>query len=108
FRDVAFAYDDSPDRYILRHISLRIRAGEVIALVGTSGAGKTTLVNLLPRFYDVTDGTISIDGVDIRDVTLRSLRDQIALVTQETVLFDDTIAANISYGAPQATRDGIT
>ena len=107
FKDVAFAYDDSPERFILRHISLKVRAGELIALVGTSGAGKTTLVNLLPRFYDVTDGTISIDGVDIRDVTLRSLRDQIALVTQDTVLFDDTIAANISYGVPGASRQQI-
>jgi subfamily B ATP-binding cassette protein MsbA len=107
FKDVAFAYDDSRERFILRHISLKVRAGEVIALVGTSGAGKTTLVNLLPRFYDVTDGTISIDGVDIRDVRLRSLRDQIALVTQETVLFDDTIAANISYGVPGASRQQI-
>jgi subfamily B ATP-binding cassette protein MsbA len=79
----------------------------VVALVGLSGAGKTTLVNLIPRFYDVTEGAVLIDGVDIRDVTLSSLREQIALVTQETVLFDDTIAANIAYGAPGAARDAI-
>jgi subfamily B ATP-binding cassette protein MsbA len=70
----------------------------VVAIVGTSGAGKTTLVNLLPRFYDVTDGGIAIDGVDIRSVTLKSLREQIGLVTQDTVLFDDTVRANIAYG----------
>ena len=79
-----------------------MRAGQIVALVGLSGAGKTTLVNLIPRFYDVTEGAILIDGVDIRDVTLASLREQIALVTQETVLFDDTIAANIAYGVPGA------
>ena len=104
FRDVGFAYDDRPDRFVLRHVSLTVRAGQVVALVGLSGAGKTTLVNLIPRFFDVTEGAILIDGVDIRDVTLKSLRDQIALVTQETVLFDDTIAANIAYGAPTRPR----
>jgi subfamily B ATP-binding cassette protein MsbA len=79
----------------------------VIALVGLSGAGKTTLVNLIPRFYDVTGGSIAIDGVDIRDVTLKSLRDQVGIVTQETVLFDDTIANNIAYGLPQTPRAAI-
>ena len=107
FHDVGFAYEDDPTRYILRHVSFTARAGQVVAIVGLSGAGKTTLVNLIPRFYDVTDGAILIDGVDIRTVTLRSLRDQMALVTQETVLFDDTIAANIAFGVPQATRDEI-
>jgi subfamily B ATP-binding cassette protein MsbA len=107
FHDVGFAYEDDPTRYILRHVSFYARAGQVVAIVGLSGAGKTTLVNLIPRFYDVTDGAILIDGVDIRTVTLRSLRDQMALVTQETVLFDDTIAANIAFGVPQATRDEI-
>ena len=81
-------------------------AGQVVAIVGLSGAGKTTLVNLIPRFYDVTEGAMLIDGVDVRDVTLASLREQIALVTQETVLFDDTVAANIAYGAPGASRAG--
>jgi subfamily B ATP-binding cassette protein MsbA len=107
FRDVGFAYDDAPDKHVLRHVSFTARAGQVVALVGLSGAGKTTLVNLIPRFYDVTEGALLIDGVDVRDVTLTSLRAQIALVTQETVLFDDSIATNIAYGAPDATRDAI-
>ena len=107
FREVGFAYEDSRDRPILHHVSFTARAGQAVALVGLSGAGKTTLVNLIPRFYDVTEGAVLIDGVDIRDVTLASLRGQIALVTQETVLFDDTIAANIAYGAPTATREAI-
>ena len=107
FRDVAFAYDDAPDRHILRHVSFTVPAGRVAAIVGLSGAGKTTLVNLIPRFYDVTEGAILVDGVDLRDVSLRSLRDQTALVTQETVLFDDTIAANIAYGVPGADVERI-
>jgi subfamily B ATP-binding cassette protein MsbA len=107
FRDVGFAYDDEPEKFVLRHVSLRAKAGQVVAIVGLSGAGKTTLVNLIPRFYDVTEGAILIDGVDIRDVTLRSLRGEIALVTQETVLFDDTIAANLAYGAPGASQADI-
>jgi subfamily B ATP-binding cassette protein MsbA len=104
FRGVGFAYDDDPGRFILRHVSFSVRAGQIAAIVGLSGAGKTTLVNLIPRFYDVTEGAILVDGVDIRDVSLKSLRDQTALVTQETVLFDDTVAANIAYGAPDADR----
>ncbi len=107
FRDVGFAYDDRPDTFILRHVSFAVQAGQVAAIVGLSGAGKTTLVNLIPRFYDVTEGALLIDGRDVRDVTLASLRSQIALVTQETVLFDDTIAANIAYGAPGASREAI-
>jgi len=107
FRDVGFAYDDEPNKFVLRNVSLTAKAGQVVAIVGLSGAGKTTLVNLIPRFYDVTEGAILIDGVDIRDVTLRSLRGEIALVTQETVLFDDTIAANIAYGAPGASQADI-
>jgi subfamily B ATP-binding cassette protein MsbA len=107
FRDVGFAYDDDPGRFILRHVSFSVRAGQIAAIVGLSGAGKTTLVNLIPRFYDVTEGAVCVDGVDIRDVSLKSLRDQTALVTQETVLFDDTVAANIAYGAPGADRGRI-
>jgi subfamily B ATP-binding cassette protein MsbA len=102
FRGVGFAYADDPERPILQDVSFEAGAGQVVAIVGLSGAGKTTLVNLIPRFFDVTAGAILVDGVDIRDVSLASLRAQIALVTQETVLFDDSIAANIAYGAPDA------
>ncbi len=107
FRGVGFAYDDRPDWFVLRDASFRVSAGQIVAIVGLSGAGKTTLVNLIPRFYDVTEGAILVDGVDIRSVTLASLRAQIALVTQETVLFDDTIAANIAYGVPDAPAAAI-
>ena len=106
FHDVEFRYEDG-HTHILKDVSLSVRAGQMIAIVGRSGAGKTTLVNLLPRFYDVTSGAISIDGVDIRDVTLKSLREQIGIVTQETVLFDDTIANNIAYGSPQCAPQAI-
>jgi subfamily B ATP-binding cassette protein MsbA len=107
FKDVSFTYDEGTGRAVLRNVSFGARAGQIIALVGLSGAGKTTLVNLLPRFYDVTGGAILIDGVDIRDVTLKSLRQQIGIVTQETVLFDDTIAANIAYGMPGTPQAAI-
>ena len=102
FREVAFQYDGVAVP-ALSDVRLTVPAGTTVALVGRSGAGKTTLVNLLPRFYDVTHGQILIDGVDIRDVTLASLREQIGIVTQETVLFDDSVAANIAYGRPAAT-----
>jgi subfamily B ATP-binding cassette protein MsbA len=103
FRNVGFSYGNG-DEATLRGVSFTVTAGQTLAIVGRSGAGKTTLVNLLPRFYDVTDGAILVDGQDIREVTLSSLRAQIGLVTQETVLFDDTVAANISYGRPDASR----
>lgn len=104
FEDVAFAYDGGHSGHALRGVNLTVQAGQMVAIVGRSGAGKTTLVNLLPRFYDVTAGRVMIDGADVRDVTLASLRGQIGIVTQETVLFDDTIAANIAFGAPHASR----
>ena len=107
FREVEFHYEDRDKRQILRDVSFDVPMGQVVALVGLSGAGKTTLVNLIPRFYDVTGGEILIDGRDIRHVTLASLRAQIGMVTQDTVLFDDTIAANISYGTPGASRERI-
>jgi subfamily B ATP-binding cassette protein MsbA len=107
FRNVSFAYKDAAASPILQDVSFRVRAGEVVAIVGLSGAGKTTLVNLIPRFYDATGGAILVDGVDIRDVTLRSLRSQVGIVTQETVLFDDSIASNIAYGSPAATQSDI-
>jgi subfamily B ATP-binding cassette protein MsbA len=103
FRNVAFAYDDDAATPILRDVSFRVGAGQVVAIVGLSGAGKTTLVNLIPRFYDVTAGAVLIDDVDIREVTLRSLRAQVGIVTQETVLFDESIAQNIAYGSPTAS-----
>jgi len=106
FRDVGFGYDEGPGR-ILRGVSFTVEAGQMVAIVGRSGAGKTTLVNLLPRFYDVSAGAIYIDGVEIQQVTLASLRNQIGIVTQETVLFDDSIASNIAYGAKNASREMI-
>jgi subfamily B ATP-binding cassette protein MsbA len=106
FRDVAFGYEEGLGR-ILRGVSFTVHAGQMVAIVGRSGAGKTTLVNLLPRFYDVKGGAILIDGVDVRDVSLASLRRQIGFVTQETVLFDDTVAANIAYGTADAAPERI-
>jgi subfamily B ATP-binding cassette protein MsbA len=106
FRDVTFGYDENPAS-ILRGVSFTVQAGSMVAIVGRSGAGKTTLVNLLPRFYDVTTGAILIDGTDIRDVTLASLRRQVGIVTQETVLFDDNVHNNIAYGVPLATREEV-
>lgn len=103
FDGVSFGYDDAPAR-ILRNVCLTVQAGQMIAIVGRSGAGKTTLVNLLPRFYDVSAGAIRIDGVDIRQATVASLRRQIGIVTQDTVLFDDTVATNVAYGSPEATK----
>jgi subfamily B ATP-binding cassette protein MsbA len=104
FDGVSFEYEEGHAERVLNDVSFSVAAGQVIALVGLSGAGKTTLVNLIPRFYDVTSGTIAIDGIDIRDVTLASLRAQVGIVTQDTVLFDDTVASNIAYGAPGRTQ----
>ena len=107
FRDVRFNYGGSSGPPTLDSVSFSVSAGQMLAIVGRSGAGKTTLVNLIPRFYDVTGGSICVDGRDLRDLTLASLRPQISIVTQETVLFDDTIATNIAYGRPDATPDEI-
>jgi subfamily B ATP-binding cassette protein MsbA len=102
FEDVAFAYDDGTRA--VKGVSLEVCRGERVALVGPSGGGKSTILNLIPRFYDVCAGRVTVDGQDVREVTLASLRDQIALVTQEPFLFDDTIRANIGYGRPGATE----
>ena len=107
YRDVTFGYEDGHGKHVLSGVSFTVPAGHVVAIVGRSGAGKTTLANLLPRFYDVSAGAVIVDGHDVRDVTLASLRRQIGVVTQDTVLFDDTIAANIAYGMPEASMDAI-
>ena len=103
-QNVTFAYEETP---VLKNINLSIKAGEVVAFVGMSGGGKTTLVNLIPRFYDVTEGRILIDGSDIREVTIESLRGQIAIVTQQTILFNDTVKNNIAYGNIEETEENI-
>lgn len=95
YQNVSFKYEED---WVLRDVSLKVKAGEVVAFVGTSGGGKTTLINLLPRFYDVTSGRVLIDGQDIRDVTVESLRAQIGIVTQQTILFNETVRNNIAYG----------
>jgi ATP-binding cassette, subfamily B, bacterial MsbA len=103
--DVSFHYEsEGQQREVLRHIDLEVNAGEILALVGSSGAGKSTLVSLIPRFFDVTSGRIAIDDHDVRDVTLSSLRAQIGVVTQETVLFNDTLRNNIAYGQPSVSQ----
>ena len=108
FKDVRFSYDqEGEEKEALRGVSLTVKRGEVVALVGPSGAGKSTLMNLLPRFYDVTSGAILIDGHDVRDLTITSLRKQIGKVTQETVLFNDTVRNNIAYGQPDVPMEKI-
>ncbi len=105
FRDVYFGYRGAEDeRPALNGLSLEVPAGRTVALVGLSGAGKSTVLNLIPRFYDVNSGSVTIDGQDVRDVTLNSLREAMALVSQEITLFDDTVRANIAYGRPGATE----
>jgi subfamily B ATP-binding cassette protein MsbA len=104
FRNVSFSYDDA---VILQDINLTIEKGRTIALVGSSGAGKSTLADLVPRFHDVTGGELLIDGVNIKDYSLKSVREQMSIVTQEPILFNDTISANIALGKPDATREEI-
>jgi subfamily B ATP-binding cassette protein MsbA len=109
FENVSFSYTgpNGPEAEILHHVNLETRAGEVVAIVGSSGAGKTTLVNLIPRFFDVSSGTVKLDGHDIRDLTLASLRAQIGVVTQETILFNDTVRNNVAYGQPHVTEEAV-
>ncbi|OGX17946.1 MAG: hypothetical protein A3K83_02165 [Omnitrophica WOR_2 bacterium RBG_13_44_8b] len=104
FKDVWFKYEQQE---VLKDVNLSVRRGEMLAIVGPSGTGKTTMVDLIPRFYDPVRGRILIDGIDIKDVTLASLRKQIGIVTQETILFNDTIRANIAYGSPSASDEEI-
>lgn len=106
FENVSFRYnDDEPE--VLKNINLDVKKGETIALVGMSGGGKSTLISLIPRFYDVTEGSIKIDGIDIRDVTQRSLRDKIGMVLQDNILFSESIAMNIRMGNPYATDEEV-
>ncbi len=107
FEGVRFSYPTAPDRVVLDSIDLQVDAGEVMALVGPSGAGKTTLANLVPRFYDVTGGVIQIDGKDVRDIRLTSLRENISIVAQDTFLFNDTVFDNIAYGRPDAREEEV-
>jgi len=105
FENVSFAY--VPGQPVLRDINLEVEPGEIVALVGPSGAGKTSLVNLLPRFYDPTSGTVRLDGIDLRELSLRELRQQIGLVPQETILFGVSVRENILFGRPQATEQEV-
>jgi len=109
FEKVSFSYDTTGQeaREILRDIDLQVHAGEVLAVVGSSGAGKSTLVHLIPRFFDVSAGRLLIDGQDVRDVTLASLRSQISVVSQDTVLFNDTVRNNIAYGQPAVSQKNV-
>ena len=107
FEKVAFHYPGAPDGFRIPSLDLEVKAGEVVALVGPSGGGKTTLANLVPRFYDVTSGSVKIDGRDVRSLSLAGLRQQIGIVAQETFLFNDTIANNIAYGQPGVPHESI-
>ena len=105
FKDVSFSYE--PGEPVLRGINLKVQRGEILAVVGPSGGGKTTLANLLPRFHDVDSGALLIDGHDVRNVTMHSLRSQMALVTQQTILFNDTVRNNIGYGSRNCSEEDI-
>jgi subfamily B ATP-binding cassette protein MsbA len=105
YRDVVFAYDGGQP--VLHHINLEIRRGEVVALVGASGVGKSTMADLLPRFYDPQEGSVELDGVDVRKISIPSLRRLFGVVTQETILFNDTVFNNIAYGAQEADKDRV-
>jgi len=105
FSDVSFQYEDNPP--VIKHLNLRVNRGEVLAVVGPSGSGKTTLANLIPRFYEISQGELRIDDIDIRQVTFASLRRQMALVTQQTILFNDTVRNNIAYGRDDCPEEKI-
>ncbi|MCA9241404.1 MAG: ABC transporter ATP-binding protein, partial [Planctomycetales bacterium] len=105
FQDVSFRYE--PEKPVLKDVNLTVRRGETIAIVGPNGCGKSTLLNLLPRFYDVDSGSIQLDDVDIRDIRLRELRKRIGIVSQQALVFNDSVAANIAYGSPNATREEV-
>ena len=110
YENVGFHYlkpDEEGVLFAIKHVNFKVQAGEIIAFVGSSGSGKTTLVNLLPRFYDATSGTIRLNERDIRSITLESLRDKIGIVTQDIVLFNDTVSSNIAYGKPEASPEEI-
>jgi subfamily B ATP-binding cassette protein MsbA len=107
FDGVSFRYPTSPDGFLLDSVSLEVKAGQIVALVGPSGAGKSTLASLVPRFYDTTSGRVLIDGIDVRDLTLGSLRGHIGIVAQDTFLFNTSVADNIAYGSPNASRQAI-
>ena len=106
FEDVGFTYSDEGEK-VLRHINFNIKAGQSFAIVGPSGSGKTTICNLIPRFYDVTEGRILVDGMDIRDVTSKSLRENIGIVQQDVYLFSGTVRENIAYSKPDASDEEI-
>jgi subfamily B ATP-binding cassette protein MsbA len=107
FDHVSFHYPNVPDGFVIDDLSLEVKAGEIVALVGPSGAGKSTLASLVPRFYDPTRGAVRIDGTDVRDFTIASLRDKISIVAQDTFLFNTSVAANIGYGRHGASEDEI-
>ena len=106
FEDVSFHYSENKEN-VLSHVNLDVKPGEYVALVGSSGAGKTTLCSLIPRFYDVTGGAVLLDGIDIRDVKLKDLRRQIGIVQQDVYLFAENIMENIRYGRPDATDEEV-
>ena len=104
YNNVKFGYEETP---VFRRVNIRVKTGETVAIVGESGVGKSTILDLLPRFYDVREGSIRINDIDIRDMTQRSLREQIGIVTQQTILFDDTVRNNIAYGRPDLAMEDI-
>jgi ATP-binding cassette, subfamily B, bacterial MsbA len=107
FQSVRFSYPAAPEKFVLDGIDLEVKAGEIVAVVGPSGAGKTTLANLVPRFYDVVSGSVQLDGKDVRDIRLSSLRENISIVAQDTFLFNDTVFDNIAYGRPDAKEEEV-